>query len=75
MTLLMTGVNVDVGVGVDMVGVVVGVGMVGVVVGVCMVVVVVVVVGVGVGTWGKDNGGWRSEEGFNVQHSRLNFGT
>ena len=73
MTLLMTGVNVDVGVGVDMVGVVVGVGMVGVVVGVCM--VVVVVVGVGVGTWGKDNGGGRSEEGFNVQHSRLNFGT
>ena len=73
MTLLMTGVNVDMGVGVDMVGVVVGVGMVGVVVGVCM--VVVVVVGVGMGTWGKDNGGWRSEEGFNVQHSRLNFGT
>ena len=73
----MTGVNVDVGVGVDMVGVVVGVGMVGVVVGVCMVVVVVVVVvvGMGVGTWGKDNGGWRSEEGFNVQRSRLNFGT
>ena len=42
------------------VGVVVGmvVGVVGVVVGVCM----VVVVDVGVGAWGKENGG--KEEGF-----------
>ena len=65
---MVVGVGMDVGVGVDM-GVDVGMGVVGVVVGVCMVVVVVVVVvvGVGVGAWGKDNGGWRSEEGFNVE--------
>ena len=34
---------------------VVGLGMVGVVVGLC----IVVVVDVGVGVWGEENGGWR----------------
>ena len=68
-------VDIDVAMAVDMDVAVLGVAMavVGMVVGLCM----VVVVDVGVGTWGKENEGWRklNHQRVNVQTSKFNFDT
>ena len=59
------------GVAMDVDVAVVGVAVVGVVVGLCL----VMVVDLGVGVWGEENGGWRklNHQRVNVQTSKFNF--